>query len=436
MRRVEEFAALRDGDFLRDGPMSHGPASRRAFLRKTAVLGGVPALPAVSNSASLFAAGPAERPSALKITNVETFLLRHKLPRAIGVSIALSDVRQSLVVKISSDSGLIGWGEAAEIGGARAVIENKIKPALLGKNPLDKRALWQAMWGANFGDGRAVGGVDLALDDLRGKALGVPVAELYGGRLRNKVLAYASGMNYTDGIEPEAQFPEEAAGLARRGFRALKMRTGRFESRRDLAVLAKVRDAVGPNVRLLTDANGAFTLHEAVRFGKELEKLDFYCFEEPLPQGLDYAGYDEVTAALDIAVAGGEVLDSRVAARDHIVRRSFDIIQPDVILCGGIAEMLFIAEMARLWSIPCLPHCWSGGIGLAGTVQAVSLLPNATFGRTAEEPMLEMDTAENPFREKLLVQPFQLHDGYVDVPTRPGLGIEIDETVLDQYRVD
>src|SRR5436305_2791511 len=128
----------------------------------------------------------------------------------------------------------------------------------------------------------------------------------------------------------------------------MKMRTGRFDARHDLAVLAKIRDAVGKDVRLLTDGNGAFTLPQAVRFGRELEKLDFYCFEEPLPQAPNYAGYAELARTLDIAIAGGEVLDSRGSAREHITGRSFDIIQPDVSLCGGIGEVLFIAEMARL----------------------------------------------------------------------------------------
>src|SRR4030095_8876842 len=105
------------------------------------------------------------------------------------------------------------------------------------------------------------------------------------------------------------------------------------------------------DIRLLTDGNGAFTLPQAVKFGKELEKLDFYCFEEPLPQAPNYAGYDVLTQSLDIGVSGGEVLDSRATAREHIVKRSFDIIQPDVSLCGGVAEVLFIAEMAHMFGI-------------------------------------------------------------------------------------
>jgi D-galactarolactone cycloisomerase len=380
-------------------------------------------------------AADAGKPDKIVISDVQTFALRHKLPRAIGVSIALSDVRQALLVKITTDSGLVGWGETFDVGGTRALIENKLKPALVGQNPLDARLLRRALWGANFGDGRAVGAVEIALDDVRGKAQNKSVAELYGGRVRDKVLAYASGMNYTDGVEPEEQFPAEAAALAKRGFRAMKIRTGRFEPRRDLAVLAKIRETVGRDVRLLTDANGAFTLPVAVQFGKALEQLDFYCFEEPLPQGLNYAGYDVLTQSLDIAVAGGEVLDSRISAREHIVRRSFDIIQPDVVLCGGIAEVLFIAEMARLWSVQFLPHCWSGAIGLAATLQLLSLLPTETHGHSADAPMLEFDVAENPFREELPTKPFQLEDGYVAVPTGPGLGIEIDEDVVKKYEI-
>jgi len=201
-------------------------------------------------------------------------------------------------------------------------------------------------------------------------------------------------------------------------------------------VVTKIRETVGGEIRLLTDGNGAFTLPDAVKFGKELEKLDFYCFEEPLPQGLNYAGYDVLAESLDICLAGGEGLDSRSTARDHIVKRSFDMIQPDVILCGGVGEVLFIAEMARLWSVQCVPHCWSGAIGIAATLQVLSLLPDWTFGFSSDQPMLEHDLLENPFREELTAKPFQIdRQGYVAVPTGPGLGIEVNEEIVKKYLV-
>lgn len=415
--------------------MAYDPLTRRTFLRAGLSAAGL-SVGTTTAPWQTSSSRAADRPSDLRITQVETFALAHKLTRAVGVSTSLSDVRKVLLVKISTDSGLVGWGETLDVGGVQAHIEERLKPVLLKQNPLEHRRLWRSLWGANFGEARAVAAVDLALHDVRGKALGQSVAEMYGSRLRDKVLAYGSGMNYVDGREPEDHFPTEAAELVKQGFRALKIRTGRFAPRRDLAVLGKIRDTVGGDIRLLTDGNGAFTLPEAVKFAKELEKLDFYCFEEPLPQGLNYAGYDELTKSLDIAVAGGEVLDGRVSAREHIAKRSFDIIQPDVVLCGGIAELLFIAEMARLWSIQCVPHCWSGAINIAATLQVLSLLPPATFGHSSDQPMLEFDVAENPFREELLVKPFRVDaDGLVAVPTGPGLGIELNEDVVQKYLV-
>lgn len=187
-------------------------------------------------------------------------------------------------------------------------------------------------------------------------------------------------------------------------------------------------------MRLLADGNGAFTLPQAVKFGKELEKLDFYSFEEPLPQSPNYAGYDELTRSLDIAVAGGEVLDSRASARDHIVKRSFDIIQPDCSLCGGIAEVLFIAEMAQQFRIQALPHCWAGAIVIAATLHLNSLLPPHFYGfANGDEPMMEFDVYENPFRDEIVTKKFELDKGYFEVPTGAGLGIEINEDVVRKY---
>jgi len=408
--------------------------TRRNWLRSgmAASGGGFAGLLAAGGDATACAAVDS-RPSALKITKVETFALEHRLPKAVGVSIlGLSSVRDTLLVKISTDSGLVGWGETDDVGGTRGIIEDHLKAKLLGANPFEHRKLWQTLWGHAFGDGRAVGGIDIALHDLRGKALGVPLADLYGRRVRDKVPVYAAAMNYTEGVRPEDQFPTEAAALVKRGFRALKMRTGRLENRRDLAVLARVREAVGPEIRLLTDGNGAFTLPQAVKFGKELEKLDFYCFEEPLPQGQNYAGYDVLTQSLDIAISGGEALDSRAAARDHIARRSFDIIQPDVTLCGGVAEALFIAEMARLWSVQCIPHCWASAVATAATLQVLSLLAPYTLSPASDEPMLEFDV-NNPFRDELVARPFELKNGVMDVPAGPGLGIEVNEEAVKKF---
>jgi len=370
----------------------------------------------------------------MKISAVETYLLQHKLPRAIGPSTMLYPYRETLLVKISTDEGLVGWGETAPIGAVQALIKEQFAPALIGQNPLEHRRLWRQLWGPNFGNPLAVAAIDIALHDLRGKALNLSIAELYGGRLRDQVPVYASAMNYTAGLDAEEQYPAEAVALVARGFGALKMRLGGLPVARDLAAATAVRDAVGPSVLLMADGNGAYSLSKAIQVGRGLEALDFYWFEEPLPQP-DYAAYEILTDKLDIAIAAGEALGSRGAFKAVLMRHAMDIVQPDVSLCGGFAECLFISELARLWGVPSVPHCWGGAVVIAATLQLLALLPDASWARTTETPMLELDTYENPFRDQLVTEPTQVNAGFVTIPTGPGLGIEIVEEVIEQYRI-
>lgn len=403
-------------------------ATRRGFLT---TLAGAAALGAPARAGEEKRPQPA-RPKGLKITGVQTFLLEHELPKAIGPSTAMYKTRDTLLVKLTTDAGLVGWGETAYLDGVRTTIE-RMGATLKGRSPLEHRKLWRELWGPNFGNGLALGAVDMALHDLWGKALGLSVADLYGGRLRDRVPAYASAMNYTEGLDPEKQYPEEAAALAKRGFKAMKMRIGGQPMKRDIAACAAVREAVGPDVKLMVDGNGAYALGTAIRVGRELEKLGYYFYEEPLPQ-MDYAGYEVLTDKLDIPIAAGEVLDSRGRAQELIRRRVMRIIQPDVSLCGGITEVLFIAELARLSGMMCFPHAWGGALVIAMTLQTLSLLPDASWARTTETPHLELDVYENPFRDKLVTRPVQVRaDGLIDVPTGPGLGVEIDEDVIKHY---
>src|SRR5262245_48575284 len=192
----------------------------------------------------------------MKITSVTTHVLRYPLDRTLGGSHYDYRDRDFLLVKIVTDNGLVGWGETALLGGVRGLIEGDLKRILIGQDPRQHRRLWRHLWGPNFGNGMAVGALDIALEDLRGKALGLPIAELHGGRLRDQVPVYASGLNYTGGLDPLRTYPDDARELVRRGFRALKMRIGRLPMRQDLAIVAAVREAVGPDIKLMADGNG------------------------------------------------------------------------------------------------------------------------------------------------------------------------------------
>ena len=370
----------------------------------------------------------------MKITRVESFHLHTPLQKHSGCSICYYDARDVLLVKLTTDDGLVGWGETAPLPGLQGLIDDGLAPLLLGKNPLDHRKLWREMWGANFGNGLAVAAVDIALHDLWGKALNVPINALHGGKFHDRIPVYVSGMNYTEGMEPEEEYPANARDLVKRGFKAMKLRIGRYPPRREFPIFEAVRAAVGPDVKLMADGNAAYTFPTAVEVGKELYRLGFTWFEEPTPQySARYPGYEALREKLDIALAGGEAVDSRGAAKDLIERRCFDIIQPDVSLCGGVAECLFIAEMAREWGMLFYPHCWGGAIVVAASTHVISSLPDFHWGHTVEGPILELDDIENPFRTDLAVKPVVVRDGFAEVPTGPGLGIDINEDVVKKY---
>ncbi len=374
----------------------------------------------------------------LKITGVRSYLLTTDLKRPFGVSISvpLGTTRSTLLVKVETDAGIVGWGETALISGTRGTIDDHLAPRLMGQNPTHYRSLMRRLWGHAFGNAMAIGAVEMAINDIRGKALGLPVAELFGGRLRDKVPAYASAMNYLEGIQPEDHYPDEAKELVEEGFQALKMRLGRYSVRREAKVAAAVREAVGPDIKLLADGNGAYTMKTALDMGDRLQELDFEFWEEPLPQFPGYAGYEFLREKLRLPLAGGEIVDHRATARRLMDRRAFDIIQPDVSLCGGIGEVLFIAESAALSQIGCVPHCWGGVIVIAASIHLLSLLAEPHWGFPTDTPLLELDCSENPWRTELADKSFMVDkEGFIAVPTRAGLGIEVDEKAVSRYAV-
>lgn len=374
--------------------------------------------------------------SRLRITAVETIHTRYVLRRPTGPAGAFNAARQSLVIKVSTDAGLVGWGETYALAGVRAAIEHVIAPLLIGGDPLDRTRLWQQAWAATFGNGFAVGGIDIALHDLCGKALGVPVHRLYGGAQRSEVPVYASGLCYFPDTDPATYWQEEACALVERGFvQGIKMRIGRYSPEHELPLVARVREALPSSVRLMVDAWGSYTSPTALRVGRALHELGLYWYEEPLPQD-GYAGYAELAADLDIAVAGGEMLQARAAFKSLVDTHAVDIVQPDICICGGIGETLFVAGLARLSGIQCAPHSWNGQIMNAATLHVAALLPEPTRVTGNDVAMLEFDTTENPCMTEELLEPLCLRDGCVRTPMGPGLGIEVDEQRIRAAAVD
>ncbi len=369
----------------------------------------------------------------MTIDRVETFVLVHQMSRGRGPSIANYRTRESVLVKITDSSGAVGWGETYAVAGISTILSD-LAGMLIGRDPLRAREIWALASNATD-NACATSVVSIAVDDLRGKLLDMPVYGLYGGRLRDRVRAYASSGGYFDGVDPKDSWPDEFAELTGIGFTAIKMRVGRYPIRHELALTENLR-ADYPTLELMADGNAAYTFPRAIEMGHGLARLGFKWFEEPIPQ-TDYAGYDRLRPAMDLPLAGGEGLVTRGEVRNFLLRHPVDIIQPDVSMCGGIGESQFMADLARLYATQYVPHMWGGALMVAATLQVLAFLPDTTKSPASEKPLLEYDQTENPFREHLLSTPLRMGaDGWFDIPTGPGLGVEVDEAFVRAHAID
>ncbi|MEH2552276.1 D-galactarolactone cycloisomerase [Bradyrhizobium sp. AZCC 2262] len=374
------------------------------------------------------------------ITGVRTHVLEARLSQPFAYSRAWYDTRTAMVVEIETDVGLIGWGECYGPARMTAAVVQSVAPWLIGEDPLRTDYLWQMIYTCLRDHGQkgvvieGLSGIDIALWDIKGKHFGVPAHRLLGGPLRTEVQAYATGLYRRKSGDPLRYLAEEAAGYVAEGFAAVKLKVG-FGVDEDAAVTRAVREAIGPDVALMVDANHAYDAVAAIRLGRMIEPYDIGWFEEPVPPE-DVAGYRAVKAALSIPVAGGECEFTRFGFRDLLVSRAIDIIQPDTCAAGGLSECKKIADMAEAFGVRYNPHVWGTGIAIAASLQLLAVLPAHTPVSLAPlQPMLEFDRTEHPIRQSLLVQPIEHSGGIVRVPDGPGLGIEVDRDALARFSV-
>lgn len=378
----------------------------------------------------------------MKITDV----IAHQLTVAVDEPFTSArgqyyKAKGALVVEIVTDAGIVGWGDCyGPAAISRSVIESVYRPALIGLDPFDVEPIWEMLYNKIKDYGlsgmtiSAISGVDIALWDIIGKALGQPIHKLIGGTFRKKVRAYATGFYFKDFDKLNEQAIAEAKGYVDQGFQAIKMKIGLGNHRKDISRVEAVRRAVGDDVEIMVDANHCYTVPQAINIGRELERLGVSWFEEPIsPEDLD--GYVEVSRALDIATAGGENEFTKYGFRRILAARAMDIVQPDVCAAGGITECKKIAALAQASAIACVPHAWGTAIGLAATIHYLASLPETPQCLFPISPLLEYEQTFNPFRDQLARVPITHVGGYVDVPMAPGLGIEIDRAILDKYRV-
>ncbi len=355
-----------------------------------------------------------------KIARVDTFLLESPLERPFGWSQGWIDRRSTGLVKLTTDDGLVGWGEGLS-GPGDAVVRDVLAPILLGRDPMARNGLWQELFGALYNANLAVGyggsalsAVDTALWDLAGHAASLPVYDLLGGRVRDRVAVYATGLYYTAGEFPD-RLLAEAVGYVEAGFLGMKTKVGGLPLAEDVKRVAAIRAAIGPDVQLAVDANQAYNAAAAIRLGQR------------------------VKAALPMAIAGGEVLRTRFEFREFLTRNAFDIAQPDVVNVGGITELQRVAAMANACGILVNPHVWGSPVMIAATLHLAATLPSCPRARApqpfVQEPVMEFDRTPSALREELCERPFDQEGGYVAVPAGPGLGIQVNEQVLARLTV-
>jgi galactonate dehydratase len=351
--------------------------------------------------------GPVAAREALRITRLETFKVR---PRW-------------LFLKVHTDAGIVGLGEPLVEGRADTVATavKEIEPYLIGKDPRRVAHHWQAIYRHAFYRGgpvltSALSGIDMALWDIKGKALGVPVYELLGGPTRNRVRVYAHARN-----------PEAMRDLRARGFTAFKTRPAAHRPSRYVETPAEVhyaaerfaalRKAMGDDVDIAIDFHGAISPATAKLLIKALEPYQPMFIEEPC-QAQNHDIMAEIARGTHLPIATGERVFTKWGFREVLEKRAATILQPDLCHAGGITEVRLIAGMAEAYYAAIAPHNPLGPISLAAGVQIAASIPNF------------LCQEQVTLGEGYLKKPFTVRDGYLDLPTGPGLGIELDEDAV------
>ncbi|MCY3797630.1 MAG: mandelate racemase/muconate lactonizing enzyme family protein [Chloroflexi bacterium] len=373
----------------------------------------------------------------MMIERIEAYVVEQELDTPFYFSQFEFRSRQICMVKVVAEDGSYGWGEGY---GPATVVKAGVEflsPLVLGEDPLQVEAIWQKMHLRALDYARrgvlvaAISAIDIALWDLRGKLLGQPVSVLLGGRRRERVKVYATGMYFVHTDDLIGKLVDEARLYASQGFRALKMKVG-LGVATDVKHVRAVRAAIGADMQLMVDANHAYSLSEALSFARQVEELDISFFEEPVSPE-DYEGYRELRQRSPIPIAGGECEYLLAGFRHLLSNRCVDIAQPDICGAGGLTETKRIAALATAFQTNVLPHSWGTGIAFAAGLHLVSTLDVVPGRLRMPEAMLEMDRSESALRENLTHPKFAIEDGRVAVPTAPGLGLDVAPEYLERY---
>jgi len=380
----------------------------------------------------------------MKISDVSVIVLES--PEAYGASAGGDEahgIKYLGIVKVETNVGITGYADLeTQPHVARAIVDapsegsvegfKGLRSILIGEDPFNVERLWHKMYMGSVYYGRrgaamqVISGIDIALWDIVGKKIGEPVYKLLGGAYREKVRPYASTLFRTT---PEGM-AEASRGYLEQGFSAVKFGWGVFgeDAERDVELVAAARKSLGDRPELLIDTGWYIhrTAKEAIQMVRRLERFRPYLIEEPLSPE-DYDGYAQLSDAVDTLIACGEQEATEWGFHTLIERGRVDVIQPDLSRCGGFTAARKIVHLAELYNRLCIPHAWTSDL-----LTAASLHLNAFMHRSVFQ---EFNVTVGPLSRELCKNPIHLDGGMLSVPQGPGLGVEVDESVIEKYRV-
>jgi len=372
----------------------------------------------------------------MKIKSVTAYPLSFPIPKERQVTLGIGNAikRDIVLVKVETEGGLVGWGEAhaGRAPGAVAKLANTtLRSLIVGMDASDVVGVWDRIYkmqlashGMGAGTSIAMSGIDMALWDIRGKAVGWPLYKLLGGS-RRSLTAYAGGISL--GYQPPEELADEAEVIAKAGYSALKLRIGDTASN-DIARVKAVRERLGPDVDILTDANAAYTLSDARRVMPVLDEINAGWLEEPFPPH-DHRRYQEARSYGRTPLAAGENHYTRFELHRALEDGTITIFQPDLSKTGGITEGQRIAAMISAWKLSFNPHTSVTGLNTAASIHLLASVDNAGY--------FEADLSQyNPFRDDLCSWQAKVSsDGTVMPPEGPGLGVDVDESLIEKFPV-
>ena len=371
----------------------------------------------------------------MKITKLETILLA--IPDRKDIADSSQD---AVIIKVFTDNGIVGIGQAdTNPQVAKGIMDAEFShkdscgmiDILIGENPLDIERLMRKInikachYGRRGALLQVMSGIEIALWDILGKSVNLPVYRMLGGAFRHKVPAYASCLFPT---EPDKVI-ENAGELIERGFRGIKFGWGVFGGQsfnKDMKMVESIRKSIG-DAAMMVDAGESMDVATAIKYANALSDFDVYWFEDPLdPDNLK--GYERLMRAVSMRIAAGEAETSVYPYLDLIERVHLDVVQADAGRVGGISVMMKIAQLAYLNGVQFVPHCWNTDIVLAATLHVLAAMP--------QDSWIEYAISDSPLRNELCHPHFEIdREGYISIPDRPGLGIELNEAVVDKYRI-